>query len=202
MDLEHVTYTGPAFEEKSAILGVLPANLLSLLRQVNGFIQFNGGLHLRGVCREPAWHSIEMVFNGPLSLQKAYTAVAEGDIPFAQDCVGDQFLLRAGTVIRLSAETGAIGELGLGLAAFLEKASEDPVGVLGMHPLLELQSQGGKLEPGELISVYPPFCTREAKKGVSLKAAPASEVLRFLFELSRRISGLGDGEQVSVQVVE
>lgn len=202
MNLEHITYTGPEFDESSNVIENLPDNLVSLLRQINGFVQYGGGLHLRGVCNEPEWHSIENMMNGPISLHNSYTAITDTDIPFAEDCVGDQFLLRNRNVIKLLSETGEVEEYGFGLATFLNNAAENPVEFLGMEPLLQLQNEGGELKPGELIHVYPPFCTKEAANGVSLKAVPSSEALLYLADFSKQISGLGEGEQFEVKLVE
>jgi hypothetical protein len=71
-----------------------------------------------------------------------------------------------------------------------------------MESLLQLQNEGGELKPGELIHVYPPFCTKEAANGVSLKAVPSSEALLYLADFSKQISGLGEGEQFEVKLVE
>ena len=202
MNLEHITYTGPEFDEGSKIIKKLPDNLVSLLSQIDGFIQYGGGLHLRGVCHEPEWHSIESMMNGPLSLHNSYPAISDTDIPFAEDCVGDQFLLRNRNVIKLFSETGEVEEYGFGLATFFNNASENPVEFLGMEPLLQLQNGGGGLEPGELIHVYPPFCTKEAENGVSLKAVPSSEALQYLANLSKQLSSLGESEQFEVKSVE
>jgi len=202
MNLEHITYTGPEFDESSNVIENLPDNLVSLLRQINGFVQYGGGLHLRGVCNEPEWHSIENMMNGPISLHNSYTAITDTDIPFAEDCVGDHFLLRNRNVIKLLSETGEVEEYGFGLATFLNNAAENPVEFLGMEPLLQLQNEGGELKPGELIHVYPPFCTKEAANGVSLKAVPSSEALLYLADFSKQISGLGEGEQFEVKLVE
>lgn len=202
MNLEHITYTGPKFDETKNIIEKLPENLVSLLRQINGFVQYGGGLHLRGVCNEPEWHSIENMMDSPFSLHSSYPAINDTDMPFAEDCVGDQFLLRNRNVIKLFSETGEVEEYGVGLATFLNNASENPVEFLGMEPLLQLQSEGGELKPGELIHVYPPFCTKEAENGVSLKAVPSTEALRYLADFSKQISGLGEGEQFEVKLVE
>ncbi len=202
MNLEHITYTGPEFDESSYIIEKLPENIASLLRQINGFVQYGGGLHLRGVCNEPKWHSIENMMNGPFSLHNSYPAITDRDIPFAEDCVGDQFILRNRNVIKLLSETGEVEEYGFGLATFLNNASENPVEFLGMEPLLQLQNEGGELKPGELIHVYPPFCTKEAENGVSLKAVPSSEALLYLANFSKQISGLGEDEQFEIKLVE
>ena len=202
MNLEHITYIGPELDEGSKIVEKLPENLISLLKQINGFVQYGGGLHVRGICKEPEWHSIESVIDGALSIHKAYPLIKENDIPFAEDCVGDQYLLRDRKVIKLFSETGEIEELGYGLASFFDKAAENPIEYLGMEPLLQLQKEGVELEPGQLINVYPPFCTKESKNGVSLKAIPSNEALRFLFDFSKKISSLSDGEKINVKVIE
>ena len=70
--------------------------------------------------------------NGPFSLHNSYPAITDTDVPFAEDCVGDQFLLRNRNVIKLFSETGEVEEYGFGLATFLKNASENPVEFLGM----------------------------------------------------------------------
>jgi len=202
MNLEHITYIGPKLDEEAEILAALPDNLVSLLKQINGFVQYGGGLHLRGVCNSPEWHSIGSMFHGKFALNKIYTSISEEDIPFAEDCVGDQFLIRDKEIIKLFSETGEIEKYGYGLSTFLDESSKNPVDFLGMEPLLQLQSNGSSLEPGQLIHVYPPFCTKEAKNGVSLKAVPSNEVLHFLYDFSKQISGLGENERVEVKIVE
>jgi len=46
------------------------------------------------------------------------------------------------------------------------------------------------------LQAYPPFCTKEAASGVSLRAISKMEALAFLAEFSRQVSDLADGEQV------
>jgi hypothetical protein len=63
------------------------------------------------------------------------------------------------------------------------------VETLGLHALLQLHQEGGRLEPGELISVYPPFCTKESADGVSLRAVPAEDRHGFLWSLAEQLRG-------------
>ena len=57
MNLDHVAFFGPPIDDEE-LFSQLPGNLSDLLRQINGFIQFQGGLHVRGLCRAPIWHSL------------------------------------------------------------------------------------------------------------------------------------------------
>jgi len=149
MQLPHVTWTGPMADDNE-LLDQLPPDLARLLRQIDGFIQFSGGLHVRGACREPAWHSLRDAWLGEHAFHRLYPDVRPDDVPFAQDCLGDQFLLRDGQVWRLSAETGEMRSLDVALFGFLEAA--DPVEYLSMHPLLRFMREGGSLEPGQLLA--------------------------------------------------
>src|SRR5271166_4833360 len=99
MRLEHVTYRGPAIDDR-AILAKLPRALTELLEQTNGFIQFHGGLHVRGACRQPDWHSLRAAWESEHAFHQLYPEVDPEDIPFAEDALGDQFLLRDGEVWR------------------------------------------------------------------------------------------------------
>jgi hypothetical protein len=126
--------------------------------------------------------------------------VRADDIPFAEDAVGDQWLLRDGQVLRLAAETGEVEPLGLDLESFFAAIEDDPVETLGLHPLLQLQQEGGKLEPGELISVYPPFCMKESADGVSLRAVPARERHAFLRDLAAQLRDIPEGASVEFRV--
>ena len=115
MELDHVTFVGPPIDDHE-ILAKIPANLAGLLQQLNGFIQFHGGLHVRGACRQPSWHSLRDAWVGVHAFHSLYPTVHPEDVPFTEDCLGDQFLLRDERVHRLAAETGELQALNLSLA--------------------------------------------------------------------------------------
>ena len=200
MDLVDVTFAGPPFGEGSPIVAALPDELVALLRQVNGFILREGALHVRGVCDEPPWHSLAAAMTGPRALHRLYPSLRASDVPFAQDCVADQFVLRDGVVHRLESETGTLEALDLSLAAFFAQAEADPVEFLGMQPLQRHRQEGGALQPGQVLHVYPPFCTREAANGVSLRAVPVGDALAFLADFARHVSGLSPDQPRQVEV--
>jgi hypothetical protein len=125
--------------------------------------------------------------------------VLQSDVPFAEEACGDQFLLRDGRVFRLAAETGETGVVAESLSAFLAAVRDDGVRTLGLEPLLAFLKEGQRLEPGQLLSVYPPFCTVEAKDGVSLKAIPSEERIAFLAGLAQQLKNVPDGAQVELK---
>ena len=196
---KQTTFVGPAIDDPE-LLYLLPKALAELLNEVNGFIQFRGAFHLRGACREPLWHSLRHAWEGPESFQNLYPEVQPEDIPFAEDCMGDQFLLRKGLVLRLSAETGEVTDTALAFSDFLDQVAAASVPLLQMQPLLRHERGGGALLPGQLLSAYPPFSTTEAAKGVSLKAVPADQARRFLAGWARDTRQLPSGAKIRVTI--
>ncbi len=198
MELDQVTFVGPSIDD-TEILALLPRNLAGLLQQLNGFIQYGGGLHFRGACQKPTWHSIREAWLGEDAFHRLYPTVIPSDIPFAEDCMGDQFLLRAEQVWKLSAETGEVESLGVSLGAFLRSAQANPVEYLSMEPLSQFEQEGGKLEPGQLLAAWPPFCVKQAAEGVHLAAIPADERHQFLADFARQIRDVPDGGEIKVK---
>ncbi len=199
MDLNNVTYQGPSIDD-AGLLAELPTSLQSLLRSLNGFVQFGGGLHLRGACLTPDWHALRPVWHGSRAFHVLYGNVQADWVPFAEDCVGDQFFLSNGQVLRLSAETGEVEPLRLKLSEFLHAANAEPVEFLSMEPLLSFQRDTGALPEGHLLMAYPPFCTNEAKDGVSLKPVPAVELHAFHAELAQSLPR--DGGKLRIRAVD
>ena len=201
MNLENLTWIGPNVDDRD-ILTRLPDSLADLIRKLNGFIQYHGGLHVRGACRNPAWHSLRSALEGDDAFCNLYPDVTPDDIPFAEDCMGDQFILRNDTVWQLSCETGELVSLDVDLATFLIAIEEDPVEALSMHPLMQFESEGSELKPGQLLSADPPFCTEQAEDGVSLQAVDALEQRRFLADLAQEIRDLPEGEAFGLDITE
>lgn len=191
-------YIGPPIDDP-AMLERVPATLRDLLARANGYVAYDGGLHVRGACLAPAWHALREAWDGPDAYHRLYPALSARDIPFAEDALGDQLLLRDDVVHRLSAETGELDSLGLDLADFDAAVREDPVGVLSLAPLERFLAEGGRLEPGQLLDVYPPFCMAPSEGvDVSLRAIAAADRKRWLASLARQIRTLPEGAAVEI----
>ena len=190
-------YLGPPIDD-FAILERLPAPYRDLLTRANGYVAYHGGLHVRGACLAPEWHSLRAAWEGPRAIQRLFAAVTPDDIPFAQDALGDQFVLRNDVVHRLAGETGELESLDVNLAEFDANVRADPLGYLRLHPLERFRAEGGELNPGDLLSVYPPFVLKESADGVSTRAIPAADRLSFLATLAAQISRLPDGTVIEM----
>ena len=189
MNFSDITYTGPAIDDV-ALLGRLDDAHRALLERTNGLIAFGGGLHIRGICEEPAWHSLKAAWEGPEAYHRLYPELLADDVPFAQDAFGDQWLLRDGFVIRLNAEDAVITETGLRLEEFIEAACDDPVDFLALELFEEWRGDGGVLEPGMLLRIHPPACSEEALSGVSVVAVTARQRFVELVNLAHAIRSL------------
>ena len=84
IDLSTVSFVGPEADDLE-VLAAIPEDYRSFLQSMNGCILFGGGLHIRGVCKFPAWHSLRQLWIRPDALSTLYTSVEVGDVPFAQD---------------------------------------------------------------------------------------------------------------------
>ncbi|MGE0322021.1 MAG: hypothetical protein AB7K71_04485 [Polyangiaceae bacterium] len=197
MEFDGIVFEGPPYNDEERgdpmLLRELPGELARLLKERNGFIAFAGGLHVRGACNEPSWHSLREVWKGAGALHERYPEVKPTDVPFAQDCVGDQYLLRDGEVVQLFAEMGEVEHLDMSLTEFFQAAIEDPAEMLCTDPLELFLQSSPRLVPGRLLQVYPPFCCDADER--ELRDMPAEDLLDYHTELSNRLSELPEGAE-------
>lgn len=199
MDLPGLTYRGAALDDID-ILDRLPMDLQQLLAQRNGFVAFRGGLHVRGACVEPRWHSLRAAMEGPESFTARFRTVKPDDVPFAEDVFGDQFLLRDGTVFKLDSYADQLTPVADDLVDFFGKVQEDPITLLELGHLAQFESSGETLRPGELLMEWPPFVVEGSEKGVTLRRIPASERLEFLADIAKQLRGVADGTKVEFKI--
>ena len=184
MTLTDYSYVGPPMDD-SQILVELPVPLIRLLVETNGFIAYDGGLHVRGACHAPSWHSLRYWSRSDDALHRQFSAVHESDVPFAEDAFGDQYLTRDDEVHRLFAAQGEVQALSFGVRGFLAAVERDPVGFLGLEKLRKFRDAGGVLAPGELLSSAPPSIAADSSGELGFRAIPAAERIAFLAHLAR-----------------
>lgn len=195
MKLEGVTWEAGGTTD-FGLLRFLPDELKELIEPSGGFILHHGAIHFRGCTHDPEWNNLRMVSWGDHSLKYLYRSVDVDDIPFAQDQVGDQYLLRGDEVFHLNAETGEAARFAKCLTEFLEGIDEDIEAYLNV-------SLRHRLMPGQALHAYPPFCVAESSGGQSsLKPVSVVELLRFHADFARQIAEIPDGGQIEIQVVD
>lgn len=184
MEFRGITYLQDAVEEiNQNTYESIPKELRMFYEEANGLIAFNGGLHIRGLTEDPSWHNLVRYWNGDMALFKVYEELRPSDIPFAEDCLGDQYFLRLGTVWNLMTESGDIEDLELEFDEFISHCIDDPVEFLSLEPLVEFMEDGGGLLPGELLTIDPPLMTEAESYAIS--KSKVDDRLAQLFELYR-----------------
>jgi hypothetical protein len=194
-------YIGPPIDDPE-LLPWLPSGLADFLHRTNGYVAYHGGFHLRGACVAPAWHSLRVVWLGDYALSKLFPAVRADDVPFGQDALGNQYLLRDGVVHQLWAETGDLESMAVDLETFDRNVREDPVDYLSLAPLEAYRASGHELEPGHLLHAWPPYCSRESEAGVSLRPVPALAHIAWLASFAKQLRDVPDGTRLKVVVRE
>ena len=193
--MKGILYTGNELTDLVAFAR-LPVYLQTFLRAQNGVVAYFGGLHIRGCVAEPAWHSLATAWQGKAAFWHTYEEVREADIPFGQDCVGNQYLLRGDAVLLLDTETGELADLEVDFKHFLFGVEKYPLNALGMEPLRDFQSRGGVLEPGQLLNLYPPVCVATARRKASVQPQSATARLSWLADFYRQIKHLPSGQPI------
>ena len=163
------------------LLELLPPDMKLFYQEVNGLVAYNGGFQIRGIGTQPSWNSLEEAWNGANAFHKTYPNLSPDDIPFAQDCLGDQYVYRAGSIWQLLTETGELDDLELDFDEFIDEVTEDPVEFLALYPLLDYLDNGNELDPGELLVPSIPFSV-ETEEEYTFTKQPADVRLKWLGE--------------------
>jgi hypothetical protein len=75
-----------------------------------------------------------------------------------------------------------------------------PDELLPVRIVEQFQSDGHELLAGQLLNVYPPFCSLESAAGVSLRALPALQLIAFLAEFAAQLAAYEDGSRIRIAV--
>tara|TARA_R110002050_G_scaffold300793_1_gene472801 strand:- start:8655 stop:9242 length:588 start_codon:yes stop_codon:yes gene_type:complete len=180
IEFKGITYINHEILDEE-IYDLLPPEMQEFYDEVNGLVAYNGGFQIRGVGSGPTWNSLDEAWKGENAFHKTYKNLSPDDIPFAQDCMGDQYVYRAGSIWHLLTETGELDDLELEFDEFIDEVIEDPIEFLALYPLLEYLDAGNELEPGQLLVPSIPF-TVETEEEYTFTKTAVSERLNWLKE--------------------
>lgn len=188
-EFNDITYIGQEIDDFNT-LEILPEYLRHFFANQNGLIAYHGGFHIRGCVINPLWHSLGYVWFGDLNLSNLFDCISQNDIPIAQDCFGDQYLIRDNSIIRLSAEIGDLEFLNLHFHDFLKKVQVDPISMLNIENIEQF-----KLKNGQLLSVFPPFSINTESTQM-IRPIDFEQRIRYLSQLSKKINKLPDSTEI------
>jgi hypothetical protein len=186
MELKGIIYKGEENLDQETYDAV-PEDLQLFYDQINGMVAYQGGLYIRGCVDRDHWNSLYRYWKGDAALHKSYAALTPSDIPFGQDCLGDQFFLRDGSVWALNAETATVEDLEMDFEEFIVDVIEDPVEFLSLEPLLHYLDAGNELSPGQILHCEPAL-TIEVPEGTDyeVQAMDIDERLKWLHDFSSK----------------
>ena len=184
----NITYFGDKIDDFD-LFENLPDYLKEFYSITNGFVAFNGGLHIRGCVKSPSWHSLREYWIGDTKLTSLFSSIERDDIPFAQDCFGDQYVIRDNRIWRVSAETDEIENLEISFNDFLNAVDNNPIEFLNIENI-----EPNTLKPGQIFNVFPPFCVESSE--YSFKPVTIEEQIKYLSDFSKQIEKISDGKDI------
>ena len=97
-------------------------------------------------------------------------------------------------VIKLLAETDDIVFLEKDFFEFLELVKANPIGFLNIENIDQFE-----LKPGQLLSVFPPFCINSESE-ISMKPIDFVDRILFLSYISKQIKNFPDGTNIEIEL--
>jgi hypothetical protein len=189
--------TEPGIDEMNrGLLG----QLVSMLRQRNGFYAFENALHVYPGSTSPV--SVDLTgWNSPDLWRREYQDLAEGCLFFAEDVFGGQFCIFQGGIYIFEPETGSKEFLADSLEGWANALIADYPSLTG-HPIAhEWQSLHGPLPPFKRLAPKTPFVAGGAYALENLYLVDGVEAMRFRGNLAIQIRDLPDGAPIQFKVV-
>ena len=180
IEFKGITYINHEMHDTETF-DLLPSEMKDFYKEINGLVAFNGGFQIRTCGTAPTWISLDEAWKGKNAFHKTYSKLSPDDIPFAQDCMGDQYVYKAGSVWHLLTETGELDDLELDFDEFIDEVIEDPIEFLALYPLLDFMDSDKELNPGELLVPSIPF-TVETEEDYTMSKEPVEVRLKALAE--------------------
>ncbi len=172
-DPKIITYKGEPINDWLTF-NRLPGCIQDFLIEINGFTVRNNG----GCVNSPDWHSLNEVWHGGTRLSDLFDSIRPDDIPIAQDCVGNQFIIRQNKICMLDVETGRIELMEIDFQEFIRQIAE-----LSYDELQDSNMQNVELVPGQHFSYYP--VDNSPVLDFSLKAFDSLAHLKLLSMIAR-----------------
>jgi hypothetical protein len=173
-----------------------------LLRERNGFLAFQGALHVFSASDAdvtPLGYSLGF-WNSPESWRRGYDGAVDDLLFFAQDVFGEQFGLSDGTVCRFNPETGRTREIGASLGEWAARILRTPAQETGFPLAEEWQWRHGRLKPTHRLIPKVPFTFGGDYDLANLYAADVLQAMRTRATIWRQTRHLPPGTRVRFRI--
>lgn len=179
--------------------GPLRNELVSILKEKNGFNAFESALHFF-----PAQTSLLSVgieeWNRPNGWRKEYGKLSEGCLFFAEDIFGGQFCIESNCVWQFDPETGERVRMGSSLDEWAKNLLGDYEMLTG-YPLAHAwQEVNGVIPEGMRLVPRTPFVLNGEFALSNLVLMESERSMRIRGNLAQQIKDLPDGSNISFKI--
>ncbi len=176
----------------------LASELLSMLRQKNGFYAFESALHVFPISSVDCMSLEE--WNSDSLWRNAYQDLADGLLFFAEDVFQDQFCLSSSGVVRFEAETGRTEPYAQSIEEWARKVLSHYDVDTGWTLASKWQQENAPLRPGHRLMPKTPFFLGGQFSLDNLWEGDAVEGMRFKASLAIQTRDIPDGQRVRLVV--
>jgi hypothetical protein len=187
-----------AFRER---LGRAADPILELLHLRNGFLAFDGALHVLSAPGISPSSDFE-TWNSPELWKRHYSGSADELFAFAQDLFGFQYCVSKEGVILFDPETGGHDHFAPTLLEWAEKILADPDVHTGCRIAKLWRATKGPIHVGERFVPAVPFVLGGEFNASNLVLMEATRAMNYYGELAAQIRDLPDGAQVRLTVTD
>lgn len=184
-----------------ALAGSLADELLTMLRERNGFYALESALHVF-----PSRSSQQEIgledWNENTLWRNEYKGLAEGCLFFAEDVFGGQFCIKDERVYTFDPETGALDYLADDIEGWAKAIISD-YEVLTGYPLAhQWQERNGQLPAKKRLLPKIPFVAGGEFVLDNLYLSDVIDGMRFRANIANQIKDLPDGVQIKFNIVD
>lgn len=172
-------------------------DVFGVLNVKNGFYAFENALLFRPLSTSGNVQGI-IEWNKADGWRVAYGDLVAGIVFFAEDIFAVQFGVHADGVVSFNPETGAVYDIAATVEEWAAEILEDYEELTGWPVAHEWQGTNGGLVPGQRLLPRVPFVLGGEYESTNLVAIGEIDAMRKLGGLFQAISGLADGEKVSL----
>lgn len=187
-------------DQLHSLAGSLADDLLSMLRERNGFYALESALHVF-----PSHSSQQEIgldkWNECALWRSEYKGMADGCLFFAEDAFGGQFCVKDSKVYTFDPETGALNYLADDIEGWAKAIVSDYEVLAGYSLAHQWQMQHGPLPAGKRLLPKIPFVASGEFALDNLYLGDAVEGMKFRASMANQIKDLPDGAQIKFNVV-
>jgi len=181
----------------------VPPELFRLLSGRNGFYAFESALHVFAIGPSDKKDLDLLTWNRQDLWRQAYPGFIEpGDLFFAQDAFGGQFVLREGVVYSFDPETGGLEVIAKNLDEWARAILADFEYLTGYPMAHSWQELNGPIPIGRRLVPKVPFVLGGEFEPGNLAALDAVKGMLFRGDVATQIRDLPDGSSVELRMVE